>query len=133
MKQEKSCGCIIINNNKVLLVYEKNQNFWGFPKGHVEQNETEIETAKREVKEEVGLDIKIIEDTRYEFKYTINNNVEKTCVIFLAYPITLQVHNQESEISKSKWFNIEEAIKILPYENQKEALIAIINSQKSTK
>ena len=133
MKQEKSCGCIIINNSKVLLVYEKNQNFWGFPKGHVEQNETEIETAKREVKEEVGLDIKIIEDTRYEFKYNIKDNIEKTCVIFLAYPITFKVHNQESEISKSKWFNTEEAIKILPYENQKEALIAIINNQKSTK
>lgn len=43
MKKEKSCGCSIIKNNKVLLVYEKNRNFWGFPKGHTEDGENEIE------------------------------------------------------------------------------------------
>ena len=59
LKKEKSCGCIIIKNKKVLLVYEKNRNFWGFPKGHMEDGETEIETALREVKEEVGLDVEI--------------------------------------------------------------------------
>ena len=45
IKKEKSCGCIIIKNKNVLLVYEKNRNFWGFPKGHMEDGETEIETA----------------------------------------------------------------------------------------
>ena len=44
LKKEKSCGCIIIKDEKVLLVYEKNRNFWGFPKGHVEKNEKEVET-----------------------------------------------------------------------------------------
>ncbi len=37
--KEKCCGCIIIDNNKVLLV-QQNQEFWGFPKGHVEGDET---------------------------------------------------------------------------------------------
>ena len=27
LKKEKSCGCIIVKNKKVLLVYEKNSNF----------------------------------------------------------------------------------------------------------
>ena len=66
LKKEKSCGCIIIKDNKVLLVYEKRRNFWGFPKGHMEDGENEIETALREVKEEVGLDVEI--------------NIEKICV-----------------------------------------------------
>jgi len=51
---EKSCGCIIINNGKVLLV-KQTKGHWGFPKGHVEANETEEETAIREVKEELGI------------------------------------------------------------------------------
>ena len=50
-EREKSCGCIIINKNKVLLI-KQTKGHWGFPKGHVEKDETEIETAIREVKEE---------------------------------------------------------------------------------
>ena len=127
MKKEKSCGCIIINNDKVLLVYEKNQNFWGYPKGHVEKNETEIETAIRETKEEVGLDVEILKDIRYEFKYNIGNHIEKTCVLFLAHPKTYNITNQESEILYSAWYSFEEALKILPYEEQRKALKNIIN------
>ena len=127
MKTEKSCGCIIINDNKVLLVYEKYQNFWGFPKGHVEKNETEIETATRETKEEIGLDVEIVKDTRYEFKYSIGSHIEKTCVLFLAYPKTYNIKNQENEISNSAWYTIDEALNILPYEEQRQALRSIIN------
>ena len=66
LKKETSCGCIITKNNKVLLVYEKRGNFWGFPKGHMEAGETEIDTAKREVKEEVGMEVDIDTSKRYE-------------------------------------------------------------------
>lgn len=135
MKKEKSCGCIIINDNKVLLVYEKNQNFWGFPKGHVEKNEKEIETAIREVKEEVGLEVDIQKGKRYEFKYKIGNDIEKTCVLFIAYPKTYNIKNQESEIANSNWYSFDDAINTLSYENLKEILkkvIKDINNKKST-
>ena len=84
LKKEKSCGCIIINNGKVLLVYEKNRNFWGFPKGHMEEGETEIETALREVKEEVGLDVEIDFKKRYTLNYIIRNEIDKTTVLYIA-------------------------------------------------
>ena len=130
MKKEKSCGAIIINNKKVLLVYEKNRNFWGFPKGHVEQNETEIETAIREVKEEVGLDIDILKEKRYEFKYNIGKDIEKTCVLFISFPKTFIIKKQESEIELSKWFTFDEALKTLTYDNQKEILKLAIKEYK---
>ena len=63
MKYEKSCGCIIIDNRKVLLVKQTSGD-WGFPKGHVENNETEIETAIRETKEETNIDVEIDEKHR---------------------------------------------------------------------
>ena len=43
MKHEKSCGAVIIKNNKV-LVLQQVAGHWGFPKGHVEKGETEVET-----------------------------------------------------------------------------------------
>lgn len=130
MKKEKSCGSIIINDKKVLLVYEKDRNFWGFPKGHIEKNETEIETAIREVKEEVGLDIEILKEKRYEFKYYVGNNIEKTCVLFVSFPKTFNVKNQESEIELSKWFTFEEALETLTYDSQKEILKLAIKEYK---
>ena len=48
LKKEKSCGCIIIKNGKVLLVYEKNRNFWGFPKGQKKQDQMLTQMQKRD-------------------------------------------------------------------------------------
>ena len=120
MKKEKSCGCIIIDNKKVLLIYENKQNFWGFPKGHMEENETEIETAKREVLEEVGLQVEINKNKKYTLKYNIGSYVEKTCVLFLAKPKTHEIKNQESEVLKSGWYDFKEALDLLPYKDQQE-------------
>ena len=130
MKKEKSCGCVIIKESKVLLIYEKNQNFWGFPKGHVEKDEDEIATAKRETLEEVGLIVEIDPTKRYEFKYNVGKNIEKTCVLFLATPKTDNIKNQVSEIEKSGWYSFDEALNILPYKDQKEALNQFIKNKK---
>lgn len=120
LKKETSCGCIITKNNKVLLVYEKRGNFWGFPKGHMEEGETEIETALREVKEEVGIDVKINPEKRYPINYIIGNEIDKTTVLYLATPITEDVVMQEAEIENFKWCSYEEALETLKFDNLKE-------------
>ena len=126
MKQEKACGCIIIKNNKVLLVYEKSAQYWGFPKGHVENNETEIETASREVKEEVGLDVHIDTSKRYEINYCIGDKINKTSVFFLATPKNQDIKRQETEIQEIKWCEYEEALKILGFDNLKDVFKKVI-------
>ena len=58
---EKSAGLIIIlNNNKLLLSHPTNSrwsNTYSFPKGHIEENESQIEAAIRELKEETSIEI----------------------------------------------------------------------------
>lgn len=128
LKKEKCCGCIIIENNKVLLVYEKNRNFWGFPKGHMEKGENEIETALREVKEEVGLDVEIIDkEKRYILNYIIRDEIDKTTVLYLAIPKNKEIVMQESEIEKVKWCDFEEALETLTFDNSKEVFKKVIN------
>lgn len=128
LKKEKCCGCIIIENNKVLLVYEKNGNFWGFPKGHMEKGENEIETALREVKEEVGLDVEIIDkEKRYLLNYIIRDEIDKTTVLYLAIPKNKEIVMQESEIEKVKWCDFEEALETLTFDNSKEVFKKVIN------
>ena len=61
MQYEKSCGAIVFRkyhgNTELLLIKHANGGHWSFPKGHVEPGETEEETAAREVKEEVAIDV----------------------------------------------------------------------------
>ena len=120
LTKEKSCGCIIVNNNRVLLVYEKNRNFWGFPKGHVEENESEKETAIRECKEEVGLDVVINSNKKYSTKYIIDNKIEKVVVLFGATSNSDNVVMQTEEIKKYKWCRFDEAYDLLSFDNLKQ-------------
>lgn len=126
LKKEKSCGCIIIKNKKVLLVYEKNRNFWGFPKGHMEDGETEIETALREVKEEVGLDVEIDKERRYTLNYVIRDEIDKTTVLYIAKAKNDEIIMQENEIENIRWCSFEEALNTLTFDNWKEMFKKVI-------
>ena len=127
MVEEKSCGCIIIENQKVLLIQQL-EGFWGFPKGHIEENETDIQTAIREVKEETNLDVKIISTKTYESKYIINNEINKTVVYFVAKPISSDIKMQESEISNIKWFDFDEALETITYDDNKNILREVLKN-----
>ena len=127
LKKEKSCGCIIIKNKKVLLVYEKNRNFWGFPKGHMEAGETEVETALREVKEEVGLDVEIDKERRYTLNYVIRDEIDKTTVLYIAKAKNEEIVMQENEIENIRWCSFEEALNTLTFDNWKEMFKKVID------
>lgn len=126
LKKEKSCGCIIIENDKVLLTYEKKSQYWGFPKGHIENNENEMSTAMREVKEEVGLEVEIHKEKRYVLNYVIDNEIDKTTVLYLATPKNKELVMRESEIEKVRWCNFTEALDLLTYNNLKEILKRVL-------
>lgn len=118
MKKEKSCGTIIIENNKVLLI-QQTDNAWGFPKGHVENNEKEQETAIRETKEETNLDVEIISNKKYITNYKINNEVDKEVIFFLAKKTSDKIKKQDEEIKNIKWVDLTKAFDIITYENTK--------------
>ena len=119
MKKEKSCGTIIIENNKVLLI-QQTDNAWGFPKGHVENNEKEQETAIRETKEETNLDVEIISNKKYITNYKINNEIDKEVIFFLAKKTSDKIKKQDEQIKNIKWVDLNQAFDIITYENTKD-------------
>ena len=119
MIKEKSCGTIIIDDDKVLIIKQK-QGFYGFPKGHIEKNETEVETAIRETKEETNIDVLIDETKRYSLNYVIDNKIDKEVVYYLAKPLNKNIIKQESEINDILWVDIDKVIDILTFDNLKE-------------
>ena len=54
--------CVIIKNDKLLLTYTKEQDFYFFPGGHMIWGESLVDCSKREIKEELG------EDVVFDFK-----------------------------------------------------------------
>lgn len=130
MINEKSAGCIIIENEKILLVKQTSGN-WGFPKGHLEKGESETEAAIRETKEETNLDVTILdENKRYSIEYDTNKGTHKESVYFLAKKTSNNITRQESEITEIKWFNFEEAIETISFENAKELLKKVLTDLK---
>ncbi len=126
--EEKACGCIIIDNGKVLLI-QQTQGHWGFPKGHVEENETEVETATREVKEETNIDVEIDENKRYTMEYYTDKGAYKQVVFYIAKKIGGEEKYQEEEIIDMRWVTLEEALKLLTYNNTIELLKEVIEKE----
>ena len=88
----------------------------------MEEGETEVETALREVKEEVNLKPIIYEDYRYTINYTVKDNVPKEVVFFLADVDQDTVTKQDIEIEMTGWFTEKEAEKMMEFENQIQIL-----------
>lgn len=132
MKYEKSCGCIIIHENKVLLV-QHNEGHWGFPKGHMEENETEVQTAIREVKEETNIDVLVQENRRYVSEYYPKEDTFKQVVFFLATCKTKELKKQEAEIKSIEWLSFEDALKIVDHHDSKELLKQVLQDIKINK
>ena len=97
---------------KVLLVSSNNDDgeiFWGFPKGQQENGETDFETAIRETKEEVGLDVEIIDEAPIKVGHPISNNTAyKEICLFLSRPTNEGMAIQKDEINEAKWVSFEE-------------------------
>ncbi len=120
MKKEKSCGTIIIDSNKRVLLVKQRLGWVGFPKGHMEQGETEIETARRETKEETNLDVVVDEKKRYTISYITATQIDKEVVYFRAKPISDSLLPQETEIAEIMWVDIDEAKQYLSFDNLKQ-------------
>ena len=74
-------GLIIVNNyGKVLICKRKNSNQWQFPQGGIDEGESPMEAAKREIFEEVGIKpskIKVLGKIKDWVKYEIPKELAK--------------------------------------------------------
>ena len=131
MTYEKSCVGIVYRkfhgNTEILLIKHIKSGYWSFPKGHVENSETEEETAKREIKEETGIDVYIDSGFRETVTYSPRKDAKKEVVYFVARAKNYDYTPQLEEISEIRWVGIGQAHNLLVYDNDK----LIVNKAKS--
>ena len=132
MKYEKSCGIVVFNNNKVLLVHH-NLGHWGFPKGHVELGETDEETAQREVFEETGISASIIEGFKEKITYRPKEGIEKDVYFFVGVPTDNNLVPQLSEVSEAKFIDVDDSYNTITHIDEKNILEKAIIFYKNLK
>ena len=136
-KQLGSYG-IIIDNDKILLIKKYGgpyDNKLDLPGGTIEFNEKPVETLKRELKEETGIDIKkydLYDTDSISFEWKHNNDLVKVHHIGIFYKINEykgeikknQIINEINDDSKgAEFYKISE----LKKENLSEIVILILN------
>ena len=125
MKHEKSCGAVVFTREggKIkYLVIKSLTGIYGFPKGHVEEGESEIMTAEREVFEETSVRIHINEKFRHPVYYKPKPGVKKEVVYFLAFTRQTETKPRPGEVVLVEWIPVERAEKLLAHDNDRRVL-----------
>lgn len=115
----------------VLLVGNNDPIEWRIPKGMLEKDETVKNCAVREVLEETGYlteVIKFIDFTNWSYYYE-DKLFDETVFFFILKLKDLPIKESDGEFTNINWFTVEEAIKKLSYDNEREILIKAIEKQ----
>ena len=127
MAKEKSCGAVVFTreNGEIRFLLIRNlAGTYGFPKGHVEGSETEKETALREVYEEVGLRISLLDGFRTEETYYLpgRRDTLKKVVYFLGEYHDQTFRHQETELSDAVLKDCDTAMSLFRFDNTRRVL-----------
>ena len=130
MNYEYSCGAVVFTRidgvPHYLLVRAKNQpeGCHGFPKGHMESGETERETALREIFEETGIHVTLLDGFRAVTEYALPTppDTRKRVVFFLAEYQDQTVSIQESELVGFVLAPFNQALALTEFADSKQIL-----------
>ena len=128
MRYIKSCGFVVyasIDGEDRYLIIKSHNGDVGFPKGHTEHGESEIETAVREVAEEVNLELDVIPGFRREIEYRLPgiDGAVKRAVYFLGRCKDIcMLKCQESEVGDACFMPYADAIEALTFDETRQIL-----------
>ena len=136
-----AAGGIVLSKNKILLVKNKkgdssadSESWWGYPKGHLEEGEKPSEAAVREVYEETGFEVKIVNnkpvaESRYEIERS--GEVLQKTVWFYEMEIVESFKNEpDDEIDEIALVDFESALDLLTHDEDRKILKYVFNQWK---
>lgn len=131
-KKDASFGVIPIRKAgdtwEVFLIHQfskiGNNSYWIFPKGHPEGEETQKESALRELKEETGMTPEeLLEEPTFNLEYSFQFDgvkIQKTVKFFIGI-MGMQDHLlDEIEVKEAGWYSLEAAAERLDYQDTKQ-------------
>ena len=128
MREDRSCGIVPVWRGKEdeFLILKHTAGHWGFPKGHKEGEETEKETALRELREETGIEkCRIVDSPLIYEEYNFTDKDEeyhKIVKYLVGFVDSKFVRLPEHEIVAYEWASYKKAREILSYDNNRGVL-----------
>lgn len=125
--EERSAGAVVFRDTLAGRMYLllMNQGRWDFPKGNMEEGESELQTVLREVREETGLgDLRMVHGFRKVIEYFYRRegkNIHKQVVYLLASASEERV-KISFEHQAFRWLTYEQALERATYDNSKAVL-----------
>lgn len=126
-------GVATTNSGDVVVVVTSNPNggpVVGLPKGHPEHEETPLDAALREVREETGLDVvpingAVYEDTEYWFNADNGEHVHKRVRFFGMRVVGGDIDDHDHEVEAVRVLSIPEALVQLTYDTERHVVRAL--------
>ena len=130
MVDEISAGGIIVNNKKIVVVFQKRTQTWSLPKGHIDETETPEETARREIYEETGIkDLTLIKKLGDYIRGSKKKPGIKKQIIFFHFTTNqIELKPIDDDNPEAKWIPIDEVVHLLDYEKDKKFFLKIKDS-----
>jgi uncharacterized protein involved in tolerance to divalent cations/ADP-ribose pyrophosphatase YjhB (NUDIX family) len=127
--REVSAGGVMYRKHsdeiQIALIHVRNR--WGLPKGHVEEGERIEETALREVREETGLEGRVVKklgDIRYAYRDKTKEGepirIYKRVHFFLLRYLKGDVRDHDHEVDEARWFPMDQVIKNLKFATERK-------------
>lgn len=124
-KTATSAGGIVVRFEQGIPQFvagrRKDVRTWTLPKGTPYQGETTEQTALREVTEETGLEVRIVEpidSISYDFSQR-GSRIHKTVFYFLMEPTGGDLDGHDHEFDEVRWFELAEAGGVLTFESER--------------
>ncbi len=124
---ERSCGAVVFtrrNGTLLFAIVQEMAGIYSFPKGHMEEGETEMETARREIFEETGLRPVFLDGFRREDEYELAEKpgTRKRVTYFLAEFGEEPLIPRQGEISRIRLLPCEEAMACFSHSGRRQVL-----------
>ncbi|MAG47856.1 ADP-ribose pyrophosphatase [archaeon] len=134
MKKTQSAGGIVLSSKGLILVVNQKGTSWSLPKGHIENNETPIEAAKREIYEESGInELELIKElsTYQRHKIGLREDEDKTELktiqMFLFKTTQENLKPIDPHNPEARWVPKDKVENLLTHKKDKEFFLNHIN------
>jgi 8-oxo-dGTP pyrophosphatase MutT (NUDIX family) len=132
-----SAGGVVVRGDEVIVIVparrgRHDEKVLGLPKGHLDGDETPLEAALREVREETGVETDPIDELgeiRYEYERR-NVTVDKRVVFYLLQYRSGELQH-DHEIDEVRWMPLEEAVRRLTYEGERQIAASALSRLRS--
>jgi 8-oxo-dGTP pyrophosphatase MutT (NUDIX family) len=128
---EFSAGGVVVRDGRCIVIVPTRRAADGskvlaLPKGHPDGSESAADAARREVREETGVEAALVEklgDIRYWYMRG-GRRIAKVVSFFLLDYVSGELDDHDHEVEHAQWMPLEEAARRLTYQGERDMVVA---------